>query len=83
MVNFAAQSQLVYERRIIMGLTKFKGTIEGTAMDTCNVLIALPLNDTSGNGVGFGVAKVPFGTSNNYDRYSRLEFIKGLRTPPR
>lgn len=74
MINFEKISELKYETRIVMGITRFKGEIEGSQIDSCSVLIAAPLNDTSGNAVGFGVAKIGYGDSSNYDKFRNLRF---------
>lgn len=74
MINFDKFNELKYEPRIIMGITRFKGEIEGSSIDSCSVLIAAPLNDTSGNAVGFGVAKIGYGDSGNFDKFRNLRF---------
>ena len=61
MLNFQEQRQMEYVKKIVMGVTRFKGTIDGNEIDNCNVLIAAPLNDSAGNAQGFGIAKVAFG----------------------
>lgn len=73
-LNFNAQIELTYQRKIVMGVTKFKGEIEGNVIDSCSVLIAAPLSDASGNAKGFGVAKVPFGQSDNFNRFAGAQF---------
>lgn len=74
MINFDKFNELKYETRIVMGITRFKGEVEGSQIDSCSVLIAAPLNDTAGNAVGFGVAKIPYGESGNFDKFRNLRF---------
>lgn len=74
MINFNRTAQLHYVPAIIMGVTKFQGDIDGNKIDSCNVLIATPLNETTGNAKGFGVAKVAFGDSSNYAKLSLQDF---------
>lgn len=73
-LNFNAQAELTYQRKIVMGVTKFKGVIDGNNIDTCNVLIAAPLSDLSGNGKGFGIAKISFGVSDNFNKFVAVQF---------
>ena len=55
MLNFDQQREkLNYETRIVMGITKFKGIIDGNEIDSCSVLIAAPLDESTGNAKGFG-----------------------------
>lgn len=75
MLNFDQQREkLNYETRIVMGITKFKGTIDGSEIDSCSVLIAAPLDETTGNAKGFGVSKVSYGKSENYEPFRNLNF---------
>ena len=74
MLNFQEQRQIEYVKKIVMGVTRFKGTIDGNEIDNCNVLIAAPLNDSAGNAQGFGIAKVAFGDSSNFERFNGLNF---------
>ena len=67
-VNFNQAHELQYQKRIVMGVTKFKGEIEKNNIDSCSVLIAAPLPD-NGNNKGFGVSKIPFGNSDNFFKY--------------
>lgn len=67
-LNFSQFNELKYEKRIVMGVTKFQGDIDGNSINSCNVLVAAPLAD-NGNGKGFGVAKIPFGDSSNFTKY--------------
>lgn len=74
MLNFSEQNKLSYETKIVMGVTKFKGEIDGNTIDVCTVLIAAALNTETGNGVGFGIAKVPFGDHTNFNQFAAMEF---------
>ena len=74
MLNFQEQRQIEYVKKIVMGVTRFKGTIDGNEIDNCNVLIAAPLNDSAGNAQGFGIARVAFGDSSNFERFNGLNF---------
>lgn len=73
-LNFNSQNELVYQRKIVMGVTRFNDVIDGKQIDTCSVLIAAPLSDASGNGKGFGVAKISFGNSANYNKFANVNF---------
>ncbi len=72
-MNFNLDTQ-TYERAIVMGVTKFKGNIDGNDIDTCTVMIATKLNDETGNAIGLGLAKTKFGTADNFHRFSGLTF---------
>lgn len=75
MLNFKQQQeQIIYQPRIVMGVTKFKDTIDGNEIDTTNVFIATPFNSEQGNAAGFGIAKVKFGSSANFNRLAFMEF---------
>lgn len=80
MLDFKQQQNLItFEPRIIMGVTRFKDSIDGNEIDTCNVFIATPFNteselSTTSNALGFGVAKVKFGTSANFHRFAGMSF---------
>ena len=50
-MNFDQLNQQQYETAIIMGVTKFKGEIEGNQIDTCTIFRATPFNVESGNAV--------------------------------
>ena len=41
-MNFDQLNQQQYETAIIMGVTKFKGEIEGNQIDTCTIFRATP-----------------------------------------
>lgn len=75
-LNFNSTPELNYVKRIVMGITKFKGDIDGNNIDSCNVLVAAPLSDNNGNAKGFGVAKIPFGDSSNFTKH-----FNGLQFP--
>lgn len=60
--------------RIVMGVTRFNGEVEGQHIDSCNVLIVTSLDVASGNALGLGVAKVRFGDSSNFHRFVGLTF---------
>lgn len=75
MLDFKSQqTQLTYEERIVMGVTKFNDVIDGNQVDTTNVFFAVPFNAETGNAMGFGTAKVKFGTSQNFALFRGLEF---------
>lgn len=75
MLNFKQQREtLRYEPKIVMGVTRFKGDIDNNHIDSCTVLIAAPLNAETGNAQGFGIAKVSFGDSSNFNRFLGIEF---------
>lgn len=75
MVNFKEQvEQIFFQKKIVMGVTKFKGDIDGNQLDSCTVLVATPLNEQSGNAKGFGIAKVSYGTSLNFHDFAKFEF---------
>lgn len=73
-LNFNAQPELVYQKKIVMGITRFMGEIDGNSIDSCSVLMAAPLTDNTGNARGFGVAKVAFGKSINFQKFDGLSF---------
>lgn len=73
-MNFDTLQQPVYERAIIMGVTRFKGEIEGAQIDSCTVFRAAPFNDATGNALGLGLAKVRFGDSANFERFAGMKF---------
>lgn len=73
-MDFNTLQQPTYERAIIMGVTKFKGEIEGSAIDSCTVFRAAPFNDATGNALGLGLAKVRFGDSSNFERFKGMSF---------
>lgn len=74
MLDFRAQSELVYENRIVMGITRFKGEVENNKIDTCSVFVAMPLDNSKGNALGFSVVKIPYGDSSNFEKFQRMEF---------
>lgn len=75
MLNFETQkTAITYQTKIVMGVTKFKGVVENNQIDTCTVLVAMPLDVDSGNAAGFGVAKVPFGDSTNFHKFAGINF---------
>lgn len=75
MLNFKQQQEhITYEQRIVMGVTKFKDKIDDNEIDTTNVFFATPFNQETGSALGFGVAKVKFGSSQNFHRFAGLEF---------
>lgn len=75
MFNFKEQAeQIFFQKKIVMGVTKFKGEIDGNTIDSCAVLIAAPLNDQGGNAKGFGIAKVAYGNSLNFHEFAKFEF---------
>ncbi|WII92502.1 hypothetical protein QEO94_07580 [Kingella negevensis] len=75
MLDFKLQKQeLTFKSRIVMGVTKFQGEVEGNVIDNCTVLVAANLNEESGNAMGFGIARVNFGTSVRFDEFRNLEF---------
>ena len=57
-MDFSKLQQPLFERAIIMGVTRFKGEIDGSEIDSCTVFRAAPFNDASGNAMGLGLAKV-------------------------
>lgn len=73
-MNFDQLNQQQYETAIIMGVTKFKGEIEGNQIDTCTIFRATPFNAESGNAVGVGLAKLRFGDSSNFEMFKNLKF---------
>ena len=73
-MNFEKLNQQQYEVAIIMGVTKFKGEIEGNQIDTCTMFRATPFNVESGNAVGVGLAKLRFGDSSNFEKFKNLKF---------
>lgn len=72
-LNFNQTPELQYQKRIVMGVTKFKGEIQGSNIDMCKVLVAAPLPD-NGDAKGFGVSKISFGDSANFTRFAGLTF---------
>lgn len=75
MFNFKEQAeQVVFQKKIVMGVTKFKGEIDGNLIDSCSVLFAAPLNDSAGNAKGFGIAKVAYGDSLSFHDFAKVEF---------
>lgn len=75
MLNFKEQAeQVFFQKRIVMGVTKFKDVIDGKEIDSCSVLIAVPLNEQGGNAMGFGFAKVSYGNSLNFHEFSKVQF---------
>lgn len=73
-MNFDSIQQPSFERAIIMGVSKFKGEIEGSQIDSCTVFRASPFNDASGNAMGFGLGKLRFGDSSNFARFEGMKF---------
>ena len=73
-MDFSKLQQPLFERAIIMGVTRFKGEIDGSEIDSCTVFRAAPFNDASGNAMGLGLAKVRFGSSSNFDRFTGMTF---------
>ncbi|ULJ62378.1 hypothetical protein MIS46_10550 [Wielerella bovis] len=73
-LNFSEQTPLIYQKKIVMGVSKFKGEVDKNQIDNCNVLIAAPLSSDTGNAKGFGVAKVPFGKSDNFNKFTGVTF---------
>ena len=73
-MNFEQLNKQDYETAIIMGVTKFKGEIEGSHVDTCTVFKATPFNAESGNAVGIGLAKLRFVDSSNFEMFKNLKF---------
>ncbi|ULJ60113.1 hypothetical protein MIS33_10815 [Wielerella bovis] len=73
-LNFNEQTPLIYQKKIVMGVSRFKGEVDKTQIDNCNVLIAAPLSSDTGNAKGFGVAKVPFGKSDNFNKFLGVTF---------
>ena len=73
-MNFDQLNQQQYETAIIMGVTKFKGEIEGSNVDTWTVFKATPFKAESGNAVGIGLAKLRFGDSSNFEMFKNLKF---------
>lgn len=59
---------------IILGVKKFKGDVEGIHYDSCKVLVTTPLDNNSGNALGFSVSEFSFGESSNFERFKSLEF---------
>lgn len=74
MFNFNELNQVQYVKRIVFGVTKYKGKVDDNEIDTCNILIAMPLDVDSGNALGIGVAKVRYGDSTNFDKFKGLTF---------
>lgn len=75
MFNFKEQAeQIFFQKKIVMGVTKFKGEIDGNEIDSCSVLIVAPLNEQGGNSRGFGIAKVAYGSSLNFHEFSKFDF---------
>lgn len=75
MLNFKEQAeQVFFHKKIVLGVTKFKGEIDGNELDSCTVLVATPLNEQTGNARGFGIAKVAYGTSMNFHDFAKFEF---------
>lgn len=75
MFNFKEQAeQVFFQKKIVMGVTRFKGEIDGNMIDSCAVLIAAPLNVQGGNALGFGVAKVAYGESLNFQDFVKCDF---------
>lgn len=80
MLDFSSQKkQLTYEERIVLGVTKFNDVIDGKQVDTTTVYFATPFNEETGNAMGFGAAKVKFGTSQNYALFRGLDFPVALQ----
>lgn len=74
-LNFNSKPELVYQRKIVMGVSRYKGKIENNEIDTCSVLIAVPLADNGGgNAKGFGVSKISYGSSTNFLKFADLTF---------
>ena len=88
-LNFNSANDVQFTKRIVMGVTKFRDEIDGELVDTCNVLVAAPLDVDSGNAMGFGTAKIRFGESVNYQRFVRVtnaggrskDVLKDFRIP--
>lgn len=75
MLNFKEHAeQIFFQKKIVMGVTKFKGEIDGNELDSCTVLVATPLNEQTGNAKGFGIAKVAYGSSLNFHDFAKFEF---------
>lgn len=58
----------------ILGVKKFKGTIEGNDIDQCKVIVATPLDESSGNALGLSVSEYKFGSSINFERFRGVSF---------
>ena len=83
-LNFNSANDVQFTKRIVMGVTKFRDEIDGELVDTCNVLVAAPLDVDSGNAMGFGTAKIRFGESVNYQRFAggrSKDVLKDFRIP--
>lgn len=75
MFDFESQrNQLVYQERIVTGVTKFDGEIDGVRIDSTTLFTIAPFNEEAGNALGFGIAKVKFGTSQNFNLFRGLNF---------
>lgn len=67
------QLQVTQYPATLLGAKKFKGDIDGNKIDSCTVLVATPMQG-NGNSVGFNVASMKFGESDNFKKLETLKF---------
>lgn len=58
----------------VLGMKKFKGTVEGENYDSTTVFVRMRQDDSKGTAAGFVGQDMKFGTSANFDRLSSLSF---------
>lgn len=58
----------------ILGVKRFKGTIDGNNIDQCKVLVATPLDTSNGNSLGFTISEYRFGLSDQFNLFTGLSF---------
>lgn len=57
----------------VMGMKKYKGDIDGKSIDSCTIYVETRLDDRSGLRRGRATADYNAGTSDVYDRLSKID----------
>lgn len=52
----------------VLGMTKFKDTIEGTAYDQTKLKVEMAMSERSGNSVGCDATDMVYGKAENFDK---------------
>lgn len=58
----------------IVGVTQFKGDIDGRAYDQTKCLVMLPFPSTRGTAIGYDAIGANYGDSRNFDKFKSRDY---------
>lgn len=58
----------------LIGAKQFKGEVEGNHYDSCTIRLLMSVPTDSDRECGYNVTEMKYGNSNNYHKFSQLQF---------